>query len=252
MDNRSNSLHKINHQISKLARETLDSYIEHLKISEINIHPADEILLAYCTKAVDLLEGINILQDNNLFEVAQILMRSLFETNLNTGDFIRLSSEDMDEAAFKYLAAMMIMRGKSATQQELDNPSFLQEVESLRKQYSDKEVDLIERYGFTQRSIRERAVDDKKLEVYNMMYKNFSRNVHAFDFQEYHYKMGLRHEEGEESYTNRHTLRNQVALWHANICFYQIAMFCNKRFNWGIEEQLNALKNEFDQIHNED
>ena len=202
-----------------------------------------QILLAYCYKAIDLFEGIIQLQQHELMEDAQILIRVLFETNLNVGYLIKLASKDIDNAAHIAMTSMMIMKGKDALQQKTDDPEFYKIVEMLQATYSETELQNIKKHGFTGCHIHQRAKNDNKEEWYNIMFKNFSRNVHALDFQEYFVKLGLRND--DEPYEEKYIPRNQVALQHAHTCFFQIIMFCNLTFGLGIEKELKEIQNKF-------
>jgi hypothetical protein len=154
----------------------------------------------------------------------------------------------MDNAAHTVMASMMIMKGKDALQQKVDDPQFYKLVENLQSAFSENELKEIKKYGFTRCHIHQRAKNDNKEEWYDIMFKNFSRNVHALDFQEYFIKLGLRNY--DESYEENYILRNQVALEHAHTCFYQIFVFCNKEFAWEKENELNEIHKYFNQLSN--
>tara|TARA_R110000868_G_scaffold396846_2_gene669203 strand:+ start:811 stop:1563 length:753 start_codon:yes stop_codon:yes gene_type:complete len=242
----SHLLLNLNQALLKISKSSLKSYIAHLKQSNPNIHTADNILLAYCLKAIDLFEGIILLQESNLMEDAQILIRSLFETNLNTYCVIKLASDDLDNAAHQVMNGTMIMGGKKATQQNTGNDDFFDDVGVLKTLYSEQEIKEIERFGFPQCSIRQRAINDNKLEWYNVMYKNFSRNAHALDIAEYLVKTNVR--EYHETYEEMHELRDGAALEHAHTCFYQIILYYSRRYDWGIEDNLSDIRLQFNQI----
>jgi Family of unknown function (DUF5677) len=242
----SDELLKLNQQLCELAKFTLSSFIAHLKKSKIDLHTTYHILLAYYHKAVDLFDGIIKLQQCGLIEDAQILIRVLFETNLNVGCLIKLSNTNIDDAANIVMASIIIMKAKDASQQKFDISNLSKIAEAYSSHYSENDIKMIKRYGFTRCSIHQRAKNDNKEEWYNIMFKNFSRNVHAFDFIEYFVKLGLR--DDEESYEEMHILRNQAALEHTHKCFYQIIRFCNLTFEWGIDDELKDIHTEFNRL----
>lgn len=248
MDDVSSALLKINESLFKLAKSTLISFIDYLNDKKIELHTTHHILLAYCYKAIDLFEGIIKLQQLELMENAQILIRVLFETNLNVGCLIKLASEDMDNAARAVMESLMIMKGKDALQQKVDNPEFYEHVNIIQSTYTKNELNEIRKYGFTRCHIHQRAKNDNKEEWYNVMFKNFSRNVHALDVQEYFIKLSLK--EYDESYEESYMLRNQEALKHSQKCFYQIFVFCNKEFEWKKDSELNEIYENFKRLSN--
>jgi len=241
--NKIESIVDINIRLHKISRLTINSFLNSLKKSNAQIHTTHHILLAYCLKSIDLIEGINKLYEMNLSENAQILIRTLFETNLNFGHVVKLATENIDNAANEIMACMMIREAHKTKQQNLESNRLNKISDEFLKNYSEKEIKNIRQYGFPREKIIDRAKNDNKEESYKIMYKNFSRNVHALDFQEYFVKLGIR--DYGETYDEKYVLRNSAALNHAHTCFYQIIKFCCMEFEWNISDKLEDIHREF-------
>lgn len=249
MDSETKSLLEINQRLYRIAKKSILSLIKKIKSDTSNtITHAEIILISYSYKSIDLFDGILLLQKCNLMENSQVLIRVLFETNLNFGAFIKLASEtDNENAANKVRDAILIMKSRDAMAQDIYDRELQVTVDDIKRNYSDEDIKKIKKYGFTLCSIYQRAKNDNKIPEYNAMYRNFSRNVHSFDFIEYFQKTGML--SCKETYEEAHELRNQVALWHSHRCFFQIIAYMNKWFHLGIEGDLKTIQDDFSLIN---
>ena len=154
----------------------------------------ERIALAFFTKSTHTLKGIKILYENSLCEEAQSLIRILFETQINFSMFITMLCEDPMQACERVLDSMMLEKVKQKNSLYyvdldlalgIDNlQNLLDFEEQIADRYAKEELKKIRKYGFTGIPIEQRAIKTGNKETYDIIYRNFSRNVHANDYVE--------------------------------------------------------------------
>ena len=83
------------------------------------------------------------------------------------------------------------------------------------------------RFGFSGLSVEGRAKELGLNDLYNIVYRNFSRNVHGTDYMEHIRARGM----GAASrWPDYEDLRDHVALSTAITCLWQMANLVNSRF----------------------
>lgn len=201
------------------------------------------IHVALAHKATDLFDGILQLQKLQLMEPAQALIRCLFETNLKFGCFVRLVEEKgHHDACQLVMDSLIIMKHRDAIQQEAlnkRNMSFQELSKSIKENYSEAQIKRIQKHGFTMKSVEELANIENKKEFYNVMYRNFSRNVHANDLAEYFCHQGI---VGIDEQTER---RNRAAIVFSHICMRQIITYMNELYDLGGSKALKKIEERY-------
>ena len=154
----------------------------------------DRILLAFLGKSIDGLRGVLILQKSGLCHEAQSLARTLFEVRLSFDAFVEMMRADVRTACMRVMDAVMLEKVKQARASEFKGldlipgaptPAELLEAETqISSRYSPSELKKLKQYGFTGMNIEQRAIRSGLSDKYNIVYRNFSRNVHSTDFIE--------------------------------------------------------------------
>lgn len=159
-----------------------------------NEHVSARIILAFIAKARDTLRAIILLYRNNLVHEAQSQIRVIFELRVTFDAFVLLLREDIQSACNRVLDAIMLQKVKQARASDflgLDlipgapTPETLEQNEAeIIAKYSDKEARALKREGFSGVSVEQRAIKAGLKHQYDIVYRNFSRNVHSTDFME--------------------------------------------------------------------
>jgi hypothetical protein len=140
------------------------------------------------------IRAIASLYKQNLKEPAQILVRAVIECRLNFDlFFLRFLREPTDTMRLM-LDAMMLEKMKqmeSVNFRGLDlipgapTPDDLRQRErEIKARRSPSEVKALRKHGFSQMTVEQRAREMHHSDMYNMVYRNFSRNVHGSDYAE--------------------------------------------------------------------
>ncbi len=207
------------------------------------------IHVALTHKATDLFDSILQLQKLQLMEPAQALIRCLFETNLKFGYFVRLVEEKGHEYASQLVMdSLIIMKHRDAVQQDAldaDNISFQELAATIKEKYSEGEIKKIQKNGFSMQSVEELAKLEDKKEFYNIMYRNFSRNVHANDFAEYFFHQGIM---DVDEQTKR---RNNAALILSHLSLAQIITYMNEMYDLGCTDALEKIEKKYSAIQSD-
>jgi hypothetical protein len=150
----------------------------------------DRILLAFLGKATDSLRGVLVLQKQGLCHEAQSLARVLFELRLSFDAFSEQLQIDAREASERVMDTVMLEKIKQARASnyagcDASTPQRLLDTEKkISGRYSPEELKKLKQYGFTGMNVEERAKRSGVSDIYNIAYRNFSRNVHSTDFTE--------------------------------------------------------------------
>ncbi len=154
----------------------------------------DRILLAFLGKAADTLRGILLLQKDGLSHEAQSLARTLFELRLSFDAFVEMFRNDVQAACLRVIDSVMLEKVKQSRASGfagLDlipgapTPEELFAAEAkIAARYSEKELKKLRQHGFTGINVEQLAKNSGLSDEYNIVYRNFSRNVHSTDFTE--------------------------------------------------------------------
>jgi hypothetical protein len=158
-------------------------------------HVPVRIIDAMFLKSVDTLRAVRLLYHSGLPIQAQALIRILFEVRVDIELFMRACAADPVEAAHKVFDAMMLHKISQQRQSKflgLDSvpgaparDKMLEQEQQLIARYGKDTADKMRRYGFSGMSIEERAKQVSLSTEYNIVYRNFSRNIHNADYMEH-------------------------------------------------------------------
>ena len=200
------------------------------KFVQGNVAP-EKILSAMFMKGMQTFEAIRLLYMKNLPEQAQVLVRVLFELRLDFYEFIRLCRIDSVVATRRLLDAMMLEKikqqrasrfvGNELVEGAPTPEQLLQRENNIYSRYDDKEVKKLRRFGISEMSVENRAKQAGLSDVYNIIYRNFSRNVHSTDYAEYLQKQSPSH---FSKFADYEDLRDHVSMSQAITSMWQL---CN-------------------------
>ncbi len=202
------------------------------------------ILAWFFEKAIDLVDGIIQLHKNDLDECSQALIRVLFETYLKYIHFISIMlSSSQEEAALFVVETIVLIREKNALEQDKSMPDhnfteILGDLKQLKEKHGSN-LGKIKKHGFPLDSIENISRKYNKMGEYQIMYRNFSRNVHANDFTEYFRKQG--HLE-QDDYIE---FRNDAAFDFVFRIFLEMMDHMNNCFGLGMTEKLKEIQKEY-------
>ena len=134
-----------------------------------------------------------------------------------------------------------------------DTPTPVEMEETERvivSRYTDSEIKSMRRDGFSGLSVEQRAKASGLQDLYNVVYRNFSRNVHSGDFMELFLQAGL--SLPNQSYPDYAESRNYVACEVAFESAFGIAVTTNEIFNLPMDGRLAALACSRQQIRESD
>ena len=125
---------------------------------------------------------------------AQLVARTIFELRLSFDAFIELLRADLKGACYRVLDAWKLEKAKQARASEFKGfdlapgaptPDELRASDrEIAERYDDADLGRLKKYGFTGMSVEQRAKRSGLTDEYNIVYRNFSRNVHSTDFTE--------------------------------------------------------------------
>jgi hypothetical protein len=178
---------KLNRAAERLCGEVLAST---QRTTTGQVTPA--IHRGFLSKATGTLQGVNLLMSQRLFESAEVLARVLFELRVTYDVYLRMTARDPGDASRRLMHSMMIEKYRQVAASNAFNMEggrskdyWEKTIAEIRAAYSPKEFDSIRRNGFTGLSMEARAQQTGHIETYNVIYRNFSRNVHSTDYMEH-------------------------------------------------------------------
>lgn len=221
-------------------------------------------------KSIDLVDGIVQLHKSNLDECSQSLIRVLFETYLK---FIHIQKMmrliNQEEVSLFVLESMILLKEKSTVEQDkaIPNGALTRELghnidlNSIKEKYKDDSnpfvimlrqnnflgpksccLKSIKKNSFLLDNIENIAQKYHKRAEYQMMYRNFSRNVHANDFHEYVLKQGHIEDDGLIE------TRNIAAFNLVLRIFIEIVTNMNYLFDLHMKVQLEEILKEYNKL----
>jgi hypothetical protein len=153
-----------------------------------------DFILAFLTKGIQTLEAILLLQKNELLHEAQVLVRVAFEVCVTFDAFARLLGRSPREACMRVLDCTQLEKLKQQRASGFKghnlvpgapSPGEWQRIEKeLASRYSEAELRAMRKHGFSGQSVEGRARGAGLADIYNIVYRNFSRNVHSIDLSE--------------------------------------------------------------------
>lgn len=145
----------------------------------------------FARKALKTLDGIQLLAKNDAWEEAQVLARVIFELRATFDCFWKMLADDPKDACRRVIDAMMLEKMKQINsyksdrfQSAIDRAGWDSVSAQIVARYPENELEALKKHGFTGVSIERRCQIAGYSHVYQVMYRNLSRNVHATDFTE--------------------------------------------------------------------
>ncbi|OHB67189.1 MAG: hypothetical protein A2Y77_07455 [Planctomycetes bacterium RBG_13_62_9] len=152
--------------------------------------PRNVIVTIFVRKGTRLVKAVGCLLENSLVEESQVLCRVLFETMVTFEYFLKLAKDDYDEVFRRYVHSFMLDKIKQLEAVDYRTcPSekkdfWLKTKDEIERAYDLKVLKKIKRYGFACMSFEQVANDTGNGELYDLVYRFYSRNIHAADANE--------------------------------------------------------------------
>ncbi len=211
---------------------------------------ASKIFLAFHTKATRTLEAVLLLHDRQLSEPAQALVRVLLELRITFDVFMQMFEKDARNACRRFADSMMLEKLKQQRQSGfagLDtvvggpNQQRLEQMEAeIVAKYTPDEVRKLRKFGFSGVSIEERAKLVDRSTEYDIIYRNFSRNVHSTDYAEL-FMLYDEQVNGDGALAELAEVRDRVMLSTATSSVGAVALNCNLLLEAGLQSSLQKV-----------
>ena len=128
---------------------------------------------------------------NDAWEEAQVLTRVVFELRVTFDCFWDMLTADPEKACRRVVDAMILEKMKQINshrneqfQKGVDRPAWDTIIAEISGRYSVGELESLKKNGFTGLTVEQRSQKAGHNAVYQIMYRNLSRNVHGTDFME--------------------------------------------------------------------
>ena len=211
--------------------EICEPLLERMSIVPIG-HVSVRIIDAMFLKSVDTLRAVRLLYSSGLPIQAQALIRVLLEVRIDIELFMRACVADPVAASRKVLVAMMLQKisqqrqsnflGLSSVPGAPSRERMLEDEKARIRQYGKETAEKMRRNGFSGLSIEERARQVGLSTEYNIVYRNFSRNIRNTDYSEHLADRGAVDEQRWQLYRD---VRDDTALSTAIACAWRTAWF---------------------------
>ncbi len=195
-------------------------------------HVPVRIIDAMFLKSVDTLRAVRLLYSSGLAVQAQALIRILLEARIDIEVFMRDCATDHTAAVRKVLDATMMQKisqqrqsnfiGLSSVPGAPSRARLIEDERALIGQYGKDTAKKMSRFGFSGLSIEDRAREVGLSAEYNIVYRNFSRNVHNTDYMEHLADRGAIDKQLWHHYQD---IRDNTALTTAIACVWRAAWF---------------------------
>ncbi|MEK6333940.1 MAG: DUF5677 domain-containing protein [Acidobacteriota bacterium] len=216
------------------------------------------IMLGYLHKVQNTLGAILLLAKFDLWDQVLILVRTIFELRVTFDFFFDMYKEDPENAVRRVCDAMLLQHLKQLESTdffsrvpielrraslsrlstvEQDRATWERLKQDIESRYSAEEFRAIRKYGFTMMSVEARCKRLGHEEVYNIVYRAFSQNVHAIDFKDL-----VGGELVDESWMNEYTQsRNVAALDIADASARMVIGFLDAALGGLFDRELSVL-----------
>lgn len=206
------------------------------------------IVTGFMKKSTRTFRATNLLFEHELWEQAQILARVLFELRINFDCFLIMAKEDTASTCGKLIDSMMLEKIKQLEASNYEGlemisggptkEDFKKVLKKIQSRYSSSEIAMLRKHGFTGLSIENRAKRAGHEDAYQVVYRNFSRNVHSTDYVEH---LGGPSIIGEDFHKEYIDSRDTVTLYVAHFSAGGIAEFTNSVLRCGMDAELDEI-----------
>ena len=210
------------------------------------------LVLSFVRRAQRTVLGVNALQQQVLWEPAQILTRTLFEGQLRFRRFAQLYEADSFKACQRFLDAIMLADLKhfsrvkdrvSIDDEQVQRMRAAEDV--IRQRYGEKECKRIRSWGFTGLSLEAIAIKEGQVGNYDLVYRLFSRNVHSTDVAE------ITSLDMASPLPNQQCAiadRNELTLYIAGSSTAGIAELTNRICGCGLDTEISSISEKLNAI----
>jgi hypothetical protein len=206
------------------------------------------VLHSLLMKAISTTKAIVLLYAAALPTEAQTLIRVLIELRIDLRMFLKMCGElGVEKTVHRVNDAMMLEKGKQQRASEYAghdlveggiSPQRWMEIEQgFSETYGKEEARKMARFGFSAKSIEDRAEAVELGDLYGVVYRNFSRNVHGIDYMEQMRAAGRAPITKVPDYEG---MRDRVALSTTIRCLLAILHQVNGVLGCGAEEQIEG------------
>lgn len=176
-------------KLQRLCRDLQKALIDHSQND-----PIKTILLGFLTKSNHSLNAIILLYKRSLFHEAQSLIRIIFELFITFLAFEKMVRQKPREAGMRVWDCVILEKIKQQKSSEFKGldlvpgaptpEDFFDQEREIANRYSESELKTLKKHGFTGLNVEQRAQQAGMSDYYNIVYRNFSRNVHSTDLVE--------------------------------------------------------------------
>jgi hypothetical protein len=255
LDEHEKSYLKLLRSLFRISNKIIETMIANPRHGDV----AFQIILAFLIKGTHTLEGILLLYKQLLHHEAQALVRVIFELNVTFEAFVRLLRKDPMGTCKKLLDSMMLEKIKQARASNFMGFEFVPGAptpESLAAnereiegRYDPQELKKIKKYGFSGLSVEQRAREADYSHLYDVVYRNFSRNVHSTDYAElFHLINKANASMMKTKYPEYLEERNLAAYDVTFVSALGIAAMVDNIFHYGFDGKLRRLKTGRDKV----
>ena len=237
---------RLNQDAQRVCQEAVGRMLTHETRDEFV-----NICRAFLHKGTEILQAVNTLYAQHLEEPAQALIRILFELRINFDCFITMASQDTKNTVIRVIDSMLLEKVKQArTSGFVGLPAEFKRIleedeQEMASRYTEKEFKRLRKYGFTGLPIEQRASLTGHEEAYNVVYRNFSRNIHSTDYVESYMKIGLYSTSMDKEYIES---RDSIAQYTAHFSAVGMMEFANGLFGLNLDKELDDLGKRQQQI----
>lgn len=203
----------------------------------------------FVLQAAQDIRAVTSLYREHLKEPAQILVRAVLECRFTFDVFFLRFLRDPTGTIALMLDAMMLEKIKQAESTNYAGlalipgaptpDDFRQREKDIKARRSPSEVKKLRQYGFSQMSVEQRACELHHIDIYNIVYRNFSRNVHGADYAECLSRNSELHIVPNETYI---AVRDNVSLSTAAFCGTGILDLSVKFFRFPMLRKVASLR----------
>lgn len=202
-----------------------------------------KILKGFFYKALKTLIAVNLLHKAGLHEQAQALARVLLELRINFDYFRLIFSKDREKAIFRISDSMILEKYKQmkasgflgVEKEQIEK--YESTISQIKNRHTPDEVLKMEKYGFSGLQLDQRAAAVNHDHLYNIVYRNFSKNIHSTDYSETMIYDVLDNDFRKSFFKER----NRICLYTAHFSCGGIAELINQIFHCGFDEALNQI-----------
>ena len=223
--------------------------------------PRDDVpkkfLLAFTMKATQTLRAIILLYENDLPQEVQSLVRVAFELRVTVEAFLDLLRTDPQRTCKLVLDSIMLEKVKQQRASDFKGIDLIpgaptrEDLEKLEgeiaNRYSVTELKKLRKHGFSEMNVEQRAQKAGCTDLYNIVYRNFSRNVHSADITELLLADNpsvLREGQAADYFESRDAIGCDVSLVSCAV----IAEAVNGVFRLGFRERLDELMARYERL----